>query len=84
MPIRRQQADLYNTFFDDYAVRALDKTADEPVAAPFTGIFNPLYTLKRRIRGVDQRKHRAAHGGSKGSWSLTAVSYTHLTLQTKA
>ena len=73
VPLHRQQADLYNTYFDDYAVRALDKTADEPVAAPFTGIFKPLFSLKRLIRGVDQRKHRAAHGGSRGSWSLTVT-----------
>ena len=64
---------MYNTYFDDYAVRTLDRDADEPVAAPFTGIFKPLFSLKRLIRGVDQRKHRAAHGGSKGSWSLTVT-----------
>ena len=73
VPIHRQQADLYNTYFDDYAVRALDRDALEPVAAPFTGIFKPLFSLKRLIRGVDRRKHRAAHGGSKGSWSLTVT-----------
>ena len=53
VPSHRQQADLYNTYFDDYAVRTLDKDADEPVAAPFTGIFKPLFSLKRLIRGVD-------------------------------
>ena len=73
VPLLRQQADLYYTYFVDYAVRALDKTADEPVAAPFTGIFKPLFSLKRLIRGVDQRKHRAAHGGSRGSWALTVT-----------
>ena len=57
--------DLYNTYFDDYAVRTLDKDED-PIPAPFTGIFKPLFSLKRLIRGVDQRRHRAARGGSKG------------------
>ena len=64
--------DLYNTYFDDYAVRTLDKDED-PIPAPFTGIFKPLFSLKRLIRGVDQRRHRAARGGSKGSWSLTVT-----------
>ena len=73
VPLHRQQADLYNTYFDDYAVRTLDKDAAALVAAPVTGIFKPLFSLKRLIRGVDRRKHRAAHGGSRGSWSLTVT-----------
>lgn len=64
------QADMYNTYFDDYAVSSLDKTAENPVKAPFTGIFQPHFSIKRIIRGVDDGSHRAAKGGSYGTWSL--------------
>lgn len=64
-----KQDNLYNTFFDDYATANLD--GDVKGMAPFTGIFRPKFSMKRLIRGVDGKKHRAAYGGSRGSWSVT-------------
>lgn len=65
------ESDMYNTFFDDYAVKSLNK--ENHNQAPFTGIFRPDFSLKRMIRGVDGRKHRAAKGGSMGTWLLTVT-----------
>jgi subtilisin-like proprotein convertase family protein len=67
-----QQSNMYNTFFDDYATKVLetDENGETSVSAPFTGIFKPQFSIKRMIRGVDGKKHRAARGGSMGTWSL--------------